>query len=220
MRTHCTNRLGPRAGTGVTRLGGASPGTTDRLCHSISCRMSRNGNLSYCGMNPALKKNATTLVSNSSVVCPCYCTARRVLSGNPLHFAIGLICGPLAMGSGSSIVRAHLVSLSTNSRVGGAIITCDGLGRAVPITVNVILRRPSNTIIASTTGNCVACISPASGIGGGGKGVFINTTFPTAIGSTGIILFPRGRGGRLHNNTSNRMLTIDSCRPNSRCACC
>lgn len=182
--------------------------------------MSRNGKLSYCGINPALKKNAATLVTKSAVICPCYCTARRVLSGNPLHFAIGLMCGPLIMGKSSAVVRAQVVALSTNSCYGGAIISCAGLGRAVPLTINVMLRRPSKTVITSTTGKCVACISPASGTNNSGNGVFINTTFPALIGRTGTILFPRGRGGRLHKNTSKRILTVDRCRPKTSFACC
>lgn len=203
----------------MTRLEGASPGTTSRLRETVSCRVSRNCKVSYCTMNPALNYNATTLVRNSAVVCPCYCHARRVLSGNPLHFAIGLRFGPLMIHNSSGIVRAHIVALSTNSCLGGTMVSCAGLGRTVPMAAKVILHRPSNIITTSTTGNCVACMSPAASHGKKGNGVFVNTTFPTRIGRTGIILLSRGRGGR-HNKTSNRILTVDRCRPNSRCACC
>lgn len=215
ISVHCGARLSPRAETGVTRLHGASPGTTRRLSRSISCRVSRNGKLSCCGMNPALKTKASTLLTGSSVICPCYCGSCRVLSGNPLHFAMGLICGPLAIGKGGGIVRGHVVSLSTNSRVGGFAVACSGLARTAPIMANVILRRPDGSCRTSATGNCVTCTSPTSPMG---KRVCMTTMFPRGIGRTGTVAFSSGRGTR--QNTSNRILTCDACAPNYDCACC
>lgn len=198
IRSHCSNSLG----------------------QNVSCRMSRKGKVSYCTINPALNKKATTLFPSDAVICPCYCGSYRVLSGNPLQFATGLICGPLIMGKSSDIVRAHVVSLSGKSRLGGAIISFSGLRRVAPIIANVMLRgRGPVKCDFSTSTNCVTCTSSARGTTGGGKIVCVKTMFPTAIGKTFTRIFSRGRQGR-HKSTLNRILTIGSCRPKTRCVCC
>lgn len=216
MRSHCTVRLSSTSHTRVGTLERTKGGRrTSDLSHTVSCRVSRNGKVSYCTINPALKNNATTLVPSSTVMCPCYCGSFRVLSGKPLHFAIGLMFGPLIMGGSSGIMRAHVVRLSGNSRLGGAAISCRCLARTAPMTTKLILRTTGpRKCTCSTTGKCVSCTSPAAGTRTNGNVMCMKTMFPTSMRAAARLF----RGPT--NSTLKRMLNVSACRPNGSFMCC
>ncbi len=186
------------------------------LRHALACRHSHNRNVSTCVINPALNTNIPTLVRNGRFVFPLYCGGTRILSVNPLHFAIHVAFNRDGINTSRGIIRAHIVALSGNARLGGYRIACSGLDTPHGMTTNIIMRgdRPGTCTVGGGM-NCITCTSTVSRPRTVGNRVCVTYIFPKGLGTIGCVPV-----NRRTTNTINRIMNVDRCGPNRAFACC